>query len=338
MRFLITGGAGFIGSSLVRQLLAEKHEVLNLDCLSYAANPLSLKELEFRPQYHFVCGNILDRPLVRQLLKDFAPDCLINVAAETHVDRSIDNPESFIRTNIEGTYNLLQACLEKQPDVRFVHVSTDEVYGSVPEGESKEEDPYRPNSPYAASKAASDHLVRSYHQTYGLKTLVTHGSNTYGPRQFPEKLIPLHILNALQGKPMPVYGNGENIRDWLYVDDHAKGIITVAEHGRAGEIYNIGGDNLKPNIEVVKTIAAILDQIRPLPVSYAKLITFVQDRPGHDWRYALNSTKIQRQLNFKPQADFYSNLKATILWYIENPDWLEAIPHYRQERLGLKEK
>jgi dTDP-glucose 4,6-dehydratase len=336
--YLVTGGAGFIGSCFV---LAEHRrgtaQILNLDRLTYAANPMNLQALEADPRYRFVPGDIGDRALLRRLLDEHRPVAVINFAAESHVDRSIDGPEDFIATNVVGTFHLLEEVLrfwgqlpgESRETFRFLHVSTDEVYGSLgPEDQPfHEATPYAPNSPYSASKAASDHLVRAYRHTYGLPTLTTNCSNNYGPRQFPEKLIPLMILNALHGKPLPVYGDGLNIRDWLYVEDHCEALHAVLERGRVGEVYNVGGRCEKTNIEVVKTICTLLDELVPdaAHAPHASLITFVQDRPGHDRRYAMDCSKIERELGWRPSETFASGLSKTLQWYLDNPAWVRAV-------------
>ena len=346
---LITGGAGFIGSNFVRQWLAEEEtRAVNLDNLTYAGNLDSLSGVSAHPLYVFAQGDIGDGRLVSRLLTEYRPQAVVNFAAESHVDRSIDGPAAFVETNVVGTFRLLEAARaywNELPDperreFRFLHVSTDEVYGSLgPEGKFVETSPYAPNSPYSASKAASDHFVRAYHHTYGLPTLVTNCSNNYGPYQFPEKLIPLVILNAVEGRPLPVYGDGRQIRDWLYVEDHCRAIRTVLAKGVPGEVYNIGGNCERANIEVVQAICAAVDRLRPgLPHSpCTSLITFVKDRPGHDRRYAIDSGKIQAKLGWQPRENFISGLERTVRWYLENPTWVERITSgkYRRERLGL---
>ena len=348
--FLVTGGAGFIGSALVRQLVGRGNRIINLDALTYAGNRDNLADIDGQAGYVFVHGSINDGSLVSRLLDEHRPCAVINVAAETHVDRSIDGPADFIDTNIVGTFQLLEAARtyrEKLDDgardrFRFVQVSTDEVYGSIDEGEFREGDPYRPNSPYAAAKAAADHLARSYFHTYGLPVVLTHGSNTYGPYQFPEKLLPLMILNAVDNKPLPVYGEGANVRDWLYVNDHASGIIAALEEGAPGEGYNIGGGNEFKNIEVVHHLCALLDEIRPHPEgrTYFEQVTFVTDRPGHDFRYALDSAKANEGLNWRPDMDFENGIRSTVQWYLENQDWCRKTTEglYDRERLGLNDK
>ena len=322
---LVTGGAGFIGSNFVLSTLKQTGEpIVNLDKLTYAGSLRNLEPLREEPKHVFVQGDICDRPLVRKLLSRYKPRAIVHFAAESHVDRSIAGPAPFIETNVTGTFSLLEEAKTYCPAeaaFRFVHVSTDEVYGSLgPEDPPfTETTPYAPNSPYAASKAAADHLVRAYHHTYGLPTLTTNCSNNYGPRQFPEKLIPLTIRNALAGKPLPVYGDGKNVRDWLYVDDHCEAVRAVLERGRVGEAYNIGGDCEKTNIEVVNAICALLDEASPRRGGrHAELITFVKDRPGHDRRYAMDASKIARELGWKPRDTFESGLAKTVRWYIDN--------------------
>ncbi|MBZ6077265.1 dTDP-glucose 4,6-dehydratase [Microvirga puerhi] len=348
-RFLVTGGAGFIGSAVVRMLVRETpHTVLVVDKLTYAGNLDSLKPVANNPRYQFEQADIADAEAMRGIVEAFRPDVVMHLAAESHVDRSIDGPGEFIQTNIIGTYALLQAALgywrqlapEKQKDFRFHHISTDEVFGSLGEdGLFHEDYPYQPTSPYSASKAASDHLVRAWHHTYGLPTLVTNCSNNYGPYHFPEKLIPLTILNALEGKPLPVYGKGENIRDWLFVDDHARALILAAERAIPGATYAIGGHNERRNIDVVQGICAILDELAPrLSIgSRQNLITFVSDRPGHDLRYAIDAARIERELGWRPVETFESGLRKTVEWYLANQEWWERVRSgvYRGERLGL---
>jgi len=334
-KILVTGGAGFIGSAVIRQLIAETdHTVINVDKLTYAGNLQSLISVANNPRYFFEQVDICDAAEVTRLFHQYQPDAVMHLAAESHVDRSISGPAAFIETNILGTYTLLQAAREywnKLPDVRkntfrFHHISTDEVYGSLGDsGFFTEETAYQPNSPYSASKAAADHLVRAWHHTYGLPVVTTNCSNNYGPYHFPEKLIPLIILNACQGKPLPIYGRGDNVRDWLYVDDHARALRVVLENGRLGETYNIGGWNEKTNLEVVHAICAILDELRPQSAPHAALITYVQDRPGHDQRYAIDAGKIARELGWKPQETFASGLRKTVIWYLENTAWVEAV-------------
>ena len=335
---LVTGGAGFIGSDFI---LAERGRgdirIINLDLLTYAGNPMNLESLQDYPDYVFVQGNTGDRALVRDLLRKYHPSAVVNFAAESHVDRSIDGPQDFIQTNVVGTFHLLEEARryweslsgEDKDSFRFLHVSTDEVYGSLVSEDPPfhEHTPYAPNSPYAASKAASDHLVRAYNHTYGLPTITTNCSNNYGPRQFPEKLIPLIILNALNGKPLPIYGDGLNVRDWLYVEDHCDALLLVLEGGRIGEMYNIGGRCEKTNLEVVRTVCSILDEMLPDSphAPHDSLITFVKDRPGHDRRYAIDSSKIEKELGWTPKETFNTGMKKTIQWYLENPKWVESV-------------
>jgi dTDP-glucose 4,6-dehydratase len=332
---LVTGGAGFIGANFVLQARkAQWANVVNLDKLTYASNLQTLAELQGDPNYHCVQGDIGNLELVRYLLEQYQPDGIINFAAESHVDRSILSPQDFIQTNIVGTFQLLEASrlywqqlsAKKQEQFRFLHVSTDEVYGSLgPKDPAFREDtPYAPNSPYAASKAGADHLVRAYYHTYGLPTLTTNCSNNYGPCQFPEKLIPLTILNALDGKPLPIYGDGQNVRDWLYVADHCDALYVVLSQGHVGETYNIGGQNEQTNLAVVEKICAILDQLVPKSnFKHSSLLTFVKDRPGHDRRYAIDSSKISRDLGWQPQENFDSGLMKTVQWYLNNSAWVD---------------
>ena len=347
-RILVTGGAGFIGSAVTRHLIAETgHQVLVLDKLTYAGNLDSLRPVENNPRYGFVQADILDASKMREIVGAFRPEVVMHLAAESHVDRSIDGPGAFIQTNVVGTYTLLQAVLEywqtlsgqDKEAFRFHHISTDEVFGSLgSEGHFTESTAYDPRSPYSASKAASDHLVRAWHHTFGLPVVVSNCSNNYGPYHFPEKLIPLVILNALEGKPLPVYGDGSNVRDWLYVEDHARALLRIAEAGRVGESYNVGGHNEKTNLEVVRTICAILDEIAPDARigPREKLITFVADRPGHDRRYAIDPAKIGHELGWQPQETFETGLAKTVRWYLDNRSWWERIRSgvYRGERLG----
>ncbi len=348
LKILVTGGCGFIGSNLVRQLLSETdHEVVNVDSLTYAGNPHSLSDLADHPRYKFAQVDITDAPAIGSLFEATMPQSVMHLAAESHVDRSIDGPGQFIQTNVVGTFNLLQASLAtyrklddaSKASFRFLHVSTDEVYGSLgDEGLFSETTPYDPHSPYSASKAASDHLVRAWGSTYGLPVLVTNCSNNYGPYQFPEKLLPVMILKCLREEPLPVYGQGTNVRDWLYVEDHATALINVVENGIPGETYNIGGSNERRNIDLVHDICAIMDKLRPRPsgAKHAELITFVEDRPGHDLRYAIDSQKIQRELAWKPKHDLASGLVRTVQWYLENQPWWTAIlsGDYQLDRLG----
>lgn len=341
MNLLVTGGCGFIGSNFIRQRLLETNSavtrLVNLDALTYAGNPANLADLAGDPRYVFAQGSIGDSELVAGLLTAHAIDAIVNFAAESHVDRSIHGPGDFIQTNVVGTFNLLESVraywsalpeTEKQA-FRFLHVSTDEVYGtlSAEDPPFAETHPFEPNSPYAASKASSDHLVRAWHHTYGLPVLTTNCSNNYGPFHFPEKLIPLVILNALDGKPLPIYGDGQQVRDWLFVTDHCKAIIRVLESGRVAETYNIGGWNEKTNIDVVKTICERLDQLRPRADGrpYADQITFVKDRPGHDRRYAIDARKIELDLGWKPEETFESGIEKTVQWYLEHPKWVQGV-------------
>ena len=334
---LVTGGAGFIGSNFVHYLLKteSKARVFNLDALTYAGSLENLKDLPAPERHTFVEGNVCDAELVENLLHQHSIDTIVHFAAETHVDRSILGPELFVETNIVGTFTLLEAARkfwlgEKAlpgEDVRFHHISTDEVFGSLASDEPAwdENTPYAPNSPYAASKAASDHLVRSYGHTYGLPYTLTNCSNNYGPYQFPEKLIPLMILNALEGKPLPVYGDGQQIRDWLHVEDHCEAIYLALTKGKAGETYNVGGENQPPNLTIVETICEILDELQPAGTSRRELIKYVTDRPGHDRRYDIDTTKIRRELDWKPRHNLTDGLLATIQWYLAHPDWVAAI-------------
>ena len=333
---LITGGAGFIGSNFVLNWLAEHDEpVVNLDILTYAGNLQSLVSLENNDNHIFVQGDIGDRELVRSLLNEHKPRAILNFAAESHVDRSIHSPENFILTNVNGTFHLIdevknywsELSSDEKAAFRFLHVSTDEVYGSLEKNDPafSETTAYSPNSPYSASKAASDHLVRAYHHTYGLPTLTTNCSNNYGPLQFPEKLIPLVLLNALEGKPLPIYGDGQNIRDWLYVGDHCSAIRAVLDKGRIGEVYNIGGNSEKTNLDVVHTICSILDELKPADQPYSELITYVTDRPGHDRRYAIDARKIESELGWKPAENFETGISKTVNWYLTSNDWVNNV-------------
>ena len=351
---LITGGAGFIGSAVVRELIrSSQYTVINLDALTYAGNLESLAEVADSERYHFVQADICDGEKMKAVFAEFQPDIVMHLAAESHVDRSIDGPADFIQTNIVGTYQLLEAArqywkglketdAEKAAGFRFHHISTDEVYGDLegPEDLFTETTAYAPSSPYSASKASSDHLVRAWQRTYGLPTLVTNCSNNYGPYHFPEKLIPLMILNALAGKALPVYGDGKQVRDWLYVEDHARALIKVATEGEIAETYNIGGHNEKQNIEVVKTLCALLEELVPeKPAGIAKyedLISYVTDRPGHDVRYAIDAAKIERELGWVPQETFETGLRKTVEWYLANESWWQRVQDgsYRGERLG----
>ena len=351
MRILITGGAGFIGSALIRHVLQNtEHRVLNLDKLTYAGNLESLVLVEHHPNYDFLHVDIADTPAVNRALAAFQPDAIMHLAAESHVDRSIDGPADFIQTNIVGTYALLEATRAywsalpegRKQAFRFHHISTDEVYGDLHGVDDlfTETTPYAPSSPYSASKAASDHLVRAWQRTYGLPVLITNCSNNYGPFHFPEKLIPLMILNALQGKPLPVYGDGLQVRDWLFVEDHARALLKVVTEGKVGETYNIGGHNEQQNIEVVRAICALLEELAPHKPAglayYEDLITFVKDRPGHDQRYAIDASKIERELGWVPQETFASGLRKTVQWYLDNLEWCRHVQDgsYQRERLG----
>jgi dTDP-glucose 4,6-dehydratase len=334
---LVTGGAGFIGANFVLDWVAHTDEaVLNLDALTYAGNMESLRSLADHPRHLFVQGDICDRALLDRLLAEHRPRAVVHFAAESHVDRSIHGPGAFIKTNVEGSFNLLEATRAywaAMPEAdkrsfRFHHVSTDEVYGSLRPNDPAftEAHAYEPNSPYSASKAASDHLVRAWHHTYGLPVVTTNCSNNYGPYHFPEKLIPLMIVNALAGKPLPVYGDGQQVRDWLYVKDHCAAIREVLARGRVGETYNVGGGCEKPNIEIVKTVCALLDELRPDPAgSHSRLITYVTDRPGHDRRYAIDARKIDRELGWKPAETFESGIRKTVRWYLDNADWVAHV-------------
>lgn len=349
MNIIVTGGAGFIGSAVIRHIISStKHHVLNIDKLTYAGNLESLQEIEGCPRYHFAQTDICDIEQIKKLFSDFKPDLVMHLAAESHVDRSIDGPSAFIQTNIVGTYSLLEAARnywqnlseEQKKSFKFHHISTDEVYGDLANTTDlfTEITPYAPSSPYSASKASSDHLVRAWNRTYGLPTIITNCSNNYGPYHFPEKLIPLIILNALEEKPLPIYGDGQQIRDWLFVEDHARALFKVITEGKPGETYNIGGHNEKTNLEVVTTICKILDQLQPRPNNqkYADLITFVKDRPGHDLRYAIDAGKIEKELNWKPEESFDTGIQKTVEWYLNNLDWCQNVQDgsYQRERLG----
>lgn len=348
---LVTGGAGFIGSAVVRHLLTHSRaRVVNVDKLTYAGNLDSLAPVLPNEHYAFEQVDVCARTEIERIFAQYQPDAVLHLAAESHVDRSIDGAADFIHTNIVGTYTLLEAArgywMQLNPEARerfrFLHISTDEVFGSLgSEGYFEETTPYSPNSPYSASKASSDHLVRAWYHTYGLPTVITNCSNNYGPYQFPEKLIPVVILNALAGRPIPVYGRGDNVRDWLFVDDHVRALLAVLARGQVGETYNVGGHNEKSNLDVVHTICALLDDMveEPAVSSHASLISFVRDRPGHDWRYAIDAGKIGRELGWTPEESFESGLRKTVAWYLENREWCERILNgsYQMERLGLAE-
>ena len=355
-KIIVTGGAGFIGSAVIRELLKyKKYNILNLDVLSYAGNLDSLSAVSSSERYDFKKINICHGQVLDKIFKDFKPDIIMHLAAESHVDRSIDGPADFINTNIVGTYNLLESArhyfdslnnLQKK-HFRFHHISTDEVYGDLKGTDDlfTEETSYSPSSPYSASKAASDHLVRAWHRTFGMPVIITNCSNNYGPYHFPEKLIPHIILNAIQCKPLPIYGDGLQIRDWLYVEDHAKALIKVVTKGKIGETYNIGGHNEKTNLEVVESICDLLEELAPDKLenikNYRDLITFVNDRPGHDARYAIDASKIERELGWTPKETFETGLRKTVKWYLDNPEWWERVLSgaYRLERIGeLKQK
>ena len=348
MRFIVTGGAGFIGSAVVRHLITDTdHEVLNLDKLTYAGNLDNLAGVADDPRYRFEQADICDAPAVRRIFEEYRPDIVMHLAAESHVDRSIDGPGTFLETNVTGTFVLLEAARrhwaglagEAKARFRFHHVSTDEVFGSLgADGFFHEDSPYQPNSPYSATKAASDHLVRAWQHTYGLPTVTSNCSNNYGPYHFPEKLIPLVILNALEGKPLPVYGTGANVRDWLHVEDHARALVTIATQGVVGESYNVGGWNERRNIDVVEAICDLVDEMTPSSDigPRRRLITFVTDRPGHDGRYAIDASKTKRELGWTPRETFETGLRKTVRWYLDNPAWWGRIRSgvYRGERLG----
>ena len=341
MKILVTGGAGFIGSAVVRQAVRDGHDVVNLDCLTYAANLANVASVANAPGYAFEQVNIVDRPALDSVFARHKPDAVMHLAAESHVDRSIDGPAAFVETNITGTYNLLEAARaywdrHGRPDTfRFHHISTDEVFGTLgPTGMFTEETPYDPRSPYSASKASSDHLVRAWHETYGLPIVLTNCSNNYGPFHFPEKLIPVVILNAIHGRAIPVYGKGENVRDWLYVEDHADALLTVLEKGKTGRSYNIGGENEARNIDLVRTICAVLDKRRPDSAPHADLIEFVTDRPGHDMRYAIDPGRIRAELGWRPSVTLEEGLEKTVDWYLRNEDWWRPLLNVAMERRG----
>ncbi|WP_041932866.1 dTDP-glucose 4,6-dehydratase [Cycloclasticus zancles] len=358
MRLVVTGGAGFIGSAVIRHIINDtEHMVVNIDKLTYAGNLESLASVSGSERYTFECVDICDAQEVKRVIEYHQPDIIMHLAAESHVDRSIDGPGEFIQTNIVGTYIMLEQARSyyrqldsvQQESFRFHHISTDEVYGDLPHPDDEkfnsnhlplftETTPYAPSSPYSASKASSDHLVRAWQRTYGLPAIITNCSNNYGPYHFPEKLIPLVILNALEGKPLPIYGKGNQIRDWLYVEDHARAIVLVATKGKAGETYNIGGNNEKQNIEVVQTICHVLDELVPKDGYYEDQITYVADRPGHDMRYAIDASKIDQRLGWKPQETFESGIKKTVEWYLNNQAWCQHVQDgsYQRERLGGK--
>jgi len=344
LKILVTGGAGFIGSAVVRLAIARGHSIVNVDALTYAACLENVASVSKSPQYFFEHADIRDRNALDTIFEKHQPDAVMHLAAESHVDRSIDGPADFIETNITGTFNMLEAARAywqahgKPETFRFHHISTDEVFGSLPSDPSvqfTEETPYDPRSPYSASKASSDHLVRAWHETYGLPVVLTNCSNNYGPYHFPEKLIPVIILNALAGKPLPIYGNGSNIRDWLYVEDHADALLLVLEKGAIGQSYNIGGENERTNLELVQTLCKILDRLKPRNTgTYADLITFVQDRPGHDARYAIDPSRIRNELGWRPSVTVEEGLEKTVQWYLDNEDWWKPL----QSRSGVGER
>ena len=352
---LVTGGAGFIGSAVIREIIKNTAmSVVNVDKLTYAGNLDTLTEVSSNSRYCFEKVDICDAKEIKRILNQYKPDIIMHLAAESHVDRSIDGPGEFIKTNVVGTYTLLEQVRhywnslsgQKKDGFKFHHISTDEVYGDLPHPEDipshkelplfTESSAYKPSSPYSASKASSDHLVRAWQRTYGLPTVVTNCSNNYGPFHFPEKLIPLVILNALEEKPLPIYGKGNQIRDWLYVEDHARALLKVATEGENGQTYNVGGHNEKQNIEVVRTICSILDELMPKHSKYEELITYVEDRPGHDMRYAIDASKMERELGWKPLETFETGIRKTVAWYLDNLDWCECVQHqcYDRKRLG----
>ena len=346
MKLVVTGGVGFIGSALVLKLVSLGHDVVTVDALTYAANPASLASLDAHPRHRLVEADICDAPRMRAIVGDAAPDAILHLAAESHVDRSITGPAAFVRTNVMGTQAMIDAARayhgtlqgERREAFRFLHVSTDEVFGSLgATGYFDETTRYDPRSPYSASKAGSDHLVRAAGETYGLPVLISNCSNNYGPRQFPEKLIPLMILNALEGKPLPVYGDGLNVRDWIHVEDHAAALIGILEQGRPGETYCVGARSERTNLQVVKCICAVLDRLRPETAPHERLIAYVADRPGHDRRYAIDSSKVEREVGWRPSRSFEQGLEDTVAWYLANEGWWRPIREgrYRGERLGL---
>lgn len=364
MKILVTGGAGFIGSAVIRHIISHTQDsVINLDKLTYAGNLESLTNVSDNERYSFEQVDICDAEALKRVFTEYQPDAVMHLAAESHVDRSIDGPDEFVQTNIVGTYNLLEVARAywislsgaRKKAFRFHHISTDEVYGDLPHPNDEfvnlanydknniplftEDTSYAPSSPYSASKASSDHLVRAWQRTYGFPTLITNCSNNYGPYHFPEKLIPLVILNALEGKDLPIYGKGDQIRDWLYVEDHARALYKVVTEGKIGETYNIGGNNEKQNIEVVQTICESLDQLVPNDVSYSSLITYVTDRPGHDRRYAIDASKIAKELNWQPKETFETGIRKTVQWYLDNQKWCQNVQDgsYQRERLGSNE-
>ncbi len=347
MKILVTGGAGFIGSAVVRLAVARGHSVINLDALTYAACLENVADVSSNPNYTFEQADIRDRAALDRIFTSHQPDAVMHLAAESHVDRSIDGPDAFIETNITGTYNMLEAAraywvAQGRPDTfRFHHISTDEVFGSLPANPAiqfTEDTPYDPRSPYSASKAASDHLVRAWHETYGLPVVMTNCSNNYGPYHFPEKLVPVIILNALAGAPLPIYGTGSNIRDWLYVEDHADALLLVLKKGKLGQSYNIGGENERTNLELVQTLCAILDKKRPGNAPYAEQITYVTDRPGHDARYAIDPSRIRDELGWRPSVTVEEGLERTVEWYLNNESWWRALQNRDGVgiRLGVK--
>lgn len=345
MKIIVTGGLGFIGSNfIINQIQQHQNTILNIDKVTYAGNEENLVSIVNNKNYSFLKTDICSEDMIRSAFKEFQPDCLVNFAAESHVDRSIENPMEFVETNVVGTVNLLNCSTEyfkllNNKKFKFLHVSTDEVFGSLGNaGYFTENTAYDPSSPYSASKAASDHFVRAWNRTFGLPVIITNCSNNYGPRQFPEKLIPLMIINCLNEKPLPVYGKGDNIRDWLYVDDHCDAIYEALKYAKIGETYNVGGDNEISNLEIVDTICSIMDELVPRKnkKKYSQLITYVEDRPGHDFRYAIDASKIKSTLNWSPKEDFKSGIKKTIDWYLKNSDWIEDLnTKYNQKRLGL---